>query len=134
MKNLLLLITLSLISLNSFAYCNAKITNKVAADYMGHLEIQDALHDQSYYRPYRGEEADIEISFKLNTPYICSQSRHTIIDEIKTPLNSMVMTVLNKKTGEKSVYKKNMRFYYLKKNIEKRTIKKLIKQLPQCEK
>lgn len=131
MKKLLLLIVLGLVTINAQADCKVVVTNKTATNFMGFYELNDALADRGYYREtYINKKPDILIKFELIQPYICSQSRNSILDEIGRPLNRMRM-IVSTKDGEK-VYEKGMRFFYQRKNIERKTIKKLIKKLPKC--
>jgi hypothetical protein len=132
MKKLLLLITLSFLSISSFATCKMEITNNLAADHMGHYELMDSFHDRGYYKEsYTNSKVDYSIKFRMEIPYVCSQSRTSILDSFgKTP-NRMKMIVTSS-SGKVVEYDTGMRFYHLSKRAEKRAIKRLIKKLPKC--
>jgi hypothetical protein len=132
MKQLLLIITLSLISINSFSKCNIKVDTAITSDYMGHYELMDSFNDRGYWKSYYNKKSvDYSIKFNMIVPYVCSQSRTSILDSIGKPLNRMIMTVTDKE-GESKSYETGMRFYYMSKRSEKKAIKRLIKKLPKC--
>ena len=141
MKTLLLTFTL-ILSINGFASerssqkssqsnCIVKINKDFVMKYMGYYEMMDALNNRGYSAGFKGDVASIELEFSIVDPYICSHSSWSIIEEIKDPLNKVVLTTTN--DGVKTETKENMFMWNYGDKRVKRKIKKLIKNLPFCK-
>lgn len=146
MKKLIVLMTLALMSINTFANCSVRFADSSIEDnLLGKLEIQDLLFDKGYYYAYRGEEASLElkVSFEHTKPITCTMSEPSffrdlgealvdIADEIKNPGEKVVLEI--KKDDASIKIEKEFRSFYLNERKKgARLVRKIFKRMPHCK-